>query len=433
MARLHLHPRKELLVGKRRVTGDVDGSDGRARPFDDDDVGTDGSFAWLRRIGFIGCRLDLGRGETALQVQAADRGRGGGQLRIDEDGARLEGHERAKLAGGYRHVAANLDVARNAIDEAALDLKHHGKRSFGFLSAIGDLSLPVALLTKVILDPGLGVLQQVLFDRSFLLDRHERAETVLRKTIALESHRDHGAGIYVDGEVDARCLFDLDRLERGGGKVEPAFAEILHVFVETPSELFAEIRIPWCGAQLRQERRPPEPGFPIDVDIADLRERARLDLKRQQRPIWIVPFFEHRLYPGPRVAVLRIEVLEEPRSIFGAANRRALAEAVGDRAAQRALRERDVPRKADPLNGVERNQVVAKRDATRRPVGRVDLNILKPSEAVKVDDRLTDIGHVEWLPDACLEQVEERRILRRRVLEIERDGIDRAPNVGAGR
>ena len=328
--------------------------------------------------------------------------------------------------------AGDLGRRRDAILAAASDGEHDRERRVRGVPADGDVGPPVALLPQIVLDSRFGILEQILVDRAFTVERGELLEAVRRQCVALEAHADGQTGVDADDEVDAPAIVAGDELQRTVGLVESSFLEAPHVGVEMllnarPHEYVAGLRL-----QPAQELFARNQRVLLDRHFPDHGARSRIDAERQQRAVRIVLNLRRRLDLGAEIPMIRIELLERSYGGVDAPDGRRRAVALDDGVAEETGREPQSAGEIDALNIVERDQSEAQRHTSARPLSGLDLNILEAPEAVDMSDRFAHRGSRQGVTDSYLDQVVDRRVRGRPLLDEQPHLFDRSAQVQTG-
>ena len=344
----NLHERAQLVDGDGRRPHDPDLAEHRTRALDDDDRGPHvplgrtlrGALGGARRIGLVDPRPDLDGGKAALPVVRLDRGHAGAERGLEEELARLEGDERGQLRHRHGLRAGDLGRRRDAILPPARHRKDDRQRRGRGLAPDRDIRLPVALLTQVVLDPRFGILEQVLVDRPFALERRQFLEPIGGQRLAsleIEAHRHRQARGDADDEVDGPAILRRDRLQRSLGLVVAPVLQALHVGVEAFLNARPEIDGPGFGAELAQEGLTRDERVALDGDLADDRPRPGVDGERQPRAVGVVLDLGRGLHCRAQKPMVRVQLLQRPDRRVDAPDRRRGAVALDDRARAAAL------------------------------------------------------------------------------------------------
>jgi hypothetical protein len=165
-------------------------------------------------------------------------------------------------------------------------------------------------------------------------------------------------------------------------------ATLLHITFDPCRQLLAQERRATRDAEplqelLRRERRPSD-----DLDVADLRTVAGIDIERQNRPLGIVFELHDRIDVRVEIASFREAVAENPNHVGGAPDRRRGAVAIRDGPPERAdvnARNRGTKAEADPRHRMHGCQHVQESDAAvvERPFHRY---ILEAAQAEQLRD-----------------------------------------------
>ena len=330
---------------------------------------------------------------------------------LDIERPGLEDDQRPYFLDRHRLIAGDLHAFRHDPKGRALPHEEDDvELSLRLQRTDGDVGFPEPLLLQVGTDAADRILEQVFVDRTLALERHQFGLLVGWQRIAFEADGDDRAGQDVEPQIGGAAIVGDPRQLAGHRPQVAAALEAPRVIREPLVEALAFVHPARRQGQALQHRLARGLRLADDFDGTDAGLRAGLDVEDQDGSLRIVQLGRIGADRDAEVAVVLVELFERPHHLRDASRLRGAAEALGHGVAQAPLGQPEVAAKLHPIDGANRDEVVAELDGA---IGRVDgfnLDVLEAPEGVEVSDGRAHGRHRQRLPDARLDEIDERGI-----------------------